>query len=193
MKPRPCLPEATRFWRHVAVGAPGDCWEWTGGTTRGYGVFWAGIRREGTARAVWAHRWAWENTVGPIPVRMQIDHLCRNPRCVNVGHLEVVTQRENILRGNGASARHARATACAHGHPWSPENVRLYRGVRHCRACARKRNSAATRARNAAECPLCHGPMRPTSRTCRRCQLYRRAEVQSMMALDMVRIAEGLK
>lgn len=36
---------------------------------------------------------------GPIPDGLQLDHLCRNPSCVNPAHLEIVTGAENIRRG----------------------------------------------------------------------------------------------
>ena len=82
-----------RFWARVDVGL---CWEWTGSNDRGYGMF----RLDG--RTVRAHRWAWETLVGPIPRGLHLDHLCRNPPCVNPDHLEPVTQPENIRRGHAA-------------------------------------------------------------------------------------------
>lgn len=48
-----------------------------------------------------AHRAVYENVVGPIPDGLVIDHLCRNRCCVNPDHMEPVTNRENILRGEG--------------------------------------------------------------------------------------------
>ena len=36
-----------------------------------------------------------------IPAHRQVDHLCRLRACVNPDHLELVTARENIRRGNG--------------------------------------------------------------------------------------------
>ena len=54
---------------------------------------------------VMAHRFAYEEYVGPIPDGLQIDHLCRNKWCVNPEHLEPVTCRENALRGVAPSVR----------------------------------------------------------------------------------------
>ena len=70
------------------------CWLWSGGDNgRGYG------RVYGAGRSHYPHRLAYEFTNGPIPANMVVDHLCRNPRCVNPDHLEVVTSRENTVRG----------------------------------------------------------------------------------------------
>lgn len=98
------------------------------------------MRVDGKQR--YAHRLAYEWAVGPIPPGAQIDHLCREPRCINPDHLEAVTQRENIVRGESPSAVNARKTHCLHGHEFTPENT--YRrpddGNRQCRACANERN-----------------------------------------------------
>lgn len=50
-------------------------------------------------RQQYAHRWAWEQKHGPIPEGLQLDHLCREPDCVNPDHLELVTPAENVRRG----------------------------------------------------------------------------------------------
>jgi hypothetical protein len=47
----------------------------------------------------YSHRVYWERENGPIPEGLQIDHLCRNPGCVNPAHLELVTNAENTQRG----------------------------------------------------------------------------------------------
>lgn len=124
------LPE--RFWPKVNKNGPNGCWLWTASLTRGYGVFHMG---GGASNMAYAHRVAYEWLVGPIPEGLVIDHLCRNPACVNPDHLEPVTNRENILRGEGASARNARKTHCDLGHPLSGDNLVPGARVRKCLTC----------------------------------------------------------
>lgn len=90
------------------------------------------------------HRAIWTVVVGPIPDDddWTIDHLCSNRRCVNVGHLEVVTRIVNSERGGGLhraqlvnAKRASEATCCGNGHPWTDENTMVSKGRRYCRAC----------------------------------------------------------
>jgi hypothetical protein len=107
-----------------------DCWLWEGATTNGYASMWLdGLR-------VYGHRKAYELAKGPIAANRQIDHLCRRRNCVNPDHLEAVTQRTNILRGQSPSARQARQTLCKRGHPLSGDNLERFRdGKRRCKQC----------------------------------------------------------
>jgi hypothetical protein len=73
------------------------CWLWVGSLRGGYGR----VRFNG--KLVEAHRLSYEHHVGKIPDGLVIDHLCRNRSCINPEHLEVVTEAENIRRGNQGS------------------------------------------------------------------------------------------
>lgn len=109
------------------------CIEWVGSISpQGYGQFQSG---DGSSLA---HRIAYELAFGKIPETLVIDHLCRNRACVNVEHLELVTQRVNILRGIGESAKNVVKTHCKNGHEFTSANTYItVRGSRLCRICRR--------------------------------------------------------
>ena len=71
--------------------AQSNCIETTWGRTRdGYGK----AMRD---KRYWlAHRYAWTQANGPIPPGMVVMHRCDNPPCVNVAHLMLGTQQDNI-------------------------------------------------------------------------------------------------
>lgn len=129
------MPE--RFWAKVDTSGGADaCWPWVAGiSTAGYGRFY--LTTPKPKRLVPAHRVAYELMVGPIPVGLEIDHLCRNRRCVNPRHLEPVTRRENVLRGHAPMVLRMGAPACPSGHEFTPANTRITHGTRYCRACNR--------------------------------------------------------
>jgi hypothetical protein len=86
---------------------------------------------------LYIHRAFYEHLIKPIPNGMVPDHLCRNRWCCNPNHVELVTHRENTLRGDGLSARNARKTKCPQGHAYTEENTTISNGRRFCRACHR--------------------------------------------------------
>jgi hypothetical protein len=123
----------TKFWEKVDVRGPDECWEWRACRNKnGYGRV-----NHPHFKTTWAHRVAYLLKVGPIPDGLQLDHLCRNRACVNPAHLEPVTQRVNLQRGELATKTH-----CPQGHPYSGDNLIVRRGARECRTC---RNARALR------------------------------------------------
>jgi len=97
------------------------CWNYTGTVAaNGYGKI----------LQTTAHRWFYLRLVGPIPVGLQLDHLCRNTKCVNPAHLEPVTHRENMRR------RALHYSACLRGHEVNDLNTYAHpNGNRECRPC----------------------------------------------------------
>ena len=117
---------------HSYKGVP--CWEWTAGISKtGYAVLWM------LGRQRLAHRTLYQLFVGQVPDGLHCDHLCRTRHCVNPIHIEIVTAKENILRGVGITAEHARATHCKYGHEFTASNTYVHAIGRTCRACARDR------------------------------------------------------
>lgn len=149
-QPRPIV---ERLWEKVDKDGPvpadrpelGPCWVWTAGSkVNGYGRIWDGRMRM-------AHVVAWELAGGAIPGGQELDHLCRNPLCVNPAHLEPVTRRVNILRGE-AAAHHPnrRKTQCRRGHAFDATNTYVAAsGYRRCRACAAEDQRELRRSRAA--------------------------------------------
>ena len=144
-------PAAERFAENVTPGE-GGCLIWTGGLNGvGYGQFYRGKAERGDTGKTYAHRWAYEQHVGPIPEGLHLDHLCRNRACVNPDHLEPVTLRENVLRGESPAAHHAVKTHCPAGHPYDGRNLYTHPTNRQrvCRECGRLRASEKRRQQRA--------------------------------------------
>lgn len=122
------------FWRHVEMTNADDCWLWLQSTgSHGYGQTWDGVTVRLAHRVSWV-LWHREQ----IPADMTIDHLCRERRCVNPHHLQLLTNKENA-RMNGNAIK----THCKRGHEFAGDNVRIDgKGHRRCMACQAIHNAA---------------------------------------------------
>jgi hypothetical protein len=130
------LPE--KVSSRIQVDAAG-CWLWQGAVSdTGYGTIYVGSGRKDRKTKL-LHRFCYEQSIGPIPLGRDLDHLCRVRRCCNPAHLEPVTRQENVLRGDAGvqmAAFHRSKTHCKNGHPYDDANTLISRqGHRRCRKC----------------------------------------------------------
>jgi hypothetical protein len=128
---------------------PSGCLLWTGATSYGYGRIYV------NGRLLPVHRVMWEMFESPIPDGYQLDHVkangCTNHNCASIAHLEPVTPRENVLRGDTIAATSASVTHCPKKHEYTPGNTfRGVKGERRCRECHLERCRLAYQARKAA-------------------------------------------
>ena len=112
------------------------CWIWKALVVRGYGQY------KNKGRKHRAHKFAYEQLVGPVPGGLHLDHLCRNPLCVNPAHLEPMTCHENLHRSPDWVGNR---THCPAGHEYTEANTYVAKQCggkyqnRMCRICATER------------------------------------------------------
>lgn len=126
------------------------CWEWTGALyPGGYGMVWGGDK-------LWrAHRLVYVTHVGPVPGGRDLDHyLWPDGGCVGRAcalHTRPASRRENLLRGQGLTARNRAVEECPAGHQYAGANLYVDPdGGRRCRECKRQLDRARYRARKLA-------------------------------------------
>jgi HNH endonuclease len=84
----------------------GECLVWTGAVnSRGYPCY------SDNGRSVLAHRWIYAQHHGPIPRVQQVHHRCGERRCVEINHLEALTERAH------AREHFPEGAPCRRGHP----------------------------------------------------------------------------
>jgi len=130
------------FWKRAFPEPNSGCWLWDGPISkRGYGLS-IRVGPRVNAKRVEPHKFSYELHKGPVPAGLEIDHLCRMRCCVNPDHLEAVTHRENLRRGNTFAAKNAAKTHCLRGHDLAVEGYIRWDGRRQCRACGRMFDAA---------------------------------------------------
>lgn len=102
----------------------------------GYGQ----VKRGG--KTILAHRWVWSEKHGPIPDGAVVMHTCHRRSCVNLDHLQLGSQSENVIASVQIGTHNmTRKTHCPQGHPYSEENTVMVnngkRGGRRCVTCHR--------------------------------------------------------
>ncbi len=129
----------TAYYVH---GAADECWPWTGGGNRFYGVY----RLPGCPRSssmMMAHRAVYEGLVGPIPDCLELHHTCENKRCVNPAHMEPISHRDHLRKH---LRRDNTRLLCRQGHQYVPGNIYVRPdGDIECQTC---RRAARQRFRN---------------------------------------------
>lgn len=133
----------SRIWHRVTPEPNSGCWLWVGAEdARGYGFLWD-TAIAGRRRSILAHRYFFTALHGPVPDRLELDHLCRTHACVNPVHIEAVPHIVNCRRGVvGINSRSK--THCPSGHLYDQDNTYILKrtGERRCIACSRERSRA---------------------------------------------------
>lgn len=107
-----------------------DCWEWIKFTNKGYARFNNG------EKIVDAHRWYYQIYKKiKLERNEHLDHLCRNRKCVNPNHLDVVSNKTNWLRGKSITRLKSLQTHCIQGHLLAGENLYVNNNKRRCNKC----------------------------------------------------------
>lgn len=108
------------------------CWEWGKNIeSKNYASF----KVAAINKLLPAHRFSYELYRRMVKRELEMDHLCRNPCCVNPWHVEPVTRAENLRRVIPYMVG-SQEPCCYYGHPFTQENtIEQKWGQRLCRTC----------------------------------------------------------
>lgn len=122
---------------NIADIRPEYCWIW-----KSFGSPFVYPRVCWNRKDIAAHIVVCSEIQGVTTQGFEVDHLCRNRRCVRPSHLEVVTKQVNNYRSNSGSACNVRKTHCKNGHLLITKNIYespyiSKQGKRICKICNR--------------------------------------------------------
>lgn len=117
--------DADRITHYTDRRGPDECWPWTGHSMKtGHGQMYSQHHK----KAVTPYRRLYEITNNVELTRFElVDHTCRNPCCMNPGHLQQATQKTNQENLKGARANSK--TGVRGVTPW--KNGRFRASVNH--------------------------------------------------------------
>lgn len=93
-----------QVWTELDLGYVTLCHIWQGGRSGRYG--WA--RTRDGFRATFAHLMAWRVANGAVPEGQHLHHLCEQPLCVRLDHLEIRTKTEHAKEHRQRTGRISR-------------------------------------------------------------------------------------
>ena len=105
---RPRQSFVEKFDKYAVPVPESGCWIWCGPVTK-YGY---GIVTRGRGKALHAHRAAYEEKFGEVSSDLVVRHVCDVKLCVNINHLVVGTQKQNI---EDKMKRNRQAKGSTHG------------------------------------------------------------------------------
>lgn len=85
----------------------------------------------------------WQEANGPLTPDIVLHHLCENEWCVNIEHLNPITQGQHLAEhGLTGDWGQSEKTHCPKNHPYDEDNTYTHhrkdgRIERHCRECVR--------------------------------------------------------
>ena len=99
---RNAVSAASRMNGKYIINSVTMCWEWSG--SRSSQGRYPTISVAGGLKPEYAHRIAWAEVNGPIPLtpcpdgswRWELHHRCFNKDCVNPSHIQLVTQKKHV-------------------------------------------------------------------------------------------------